>query len=1282
MTQHSTFYVWFVRAIRITLILLLVYVVLLSSLVYFFDRAEQHKGFIEQQISRLYKRPVTIERIDTTWQGFHPRFSLQGIVVTDSSGVPVLSIESIAGQVDAHSILKFRPEFTELAVAKPQIKIETLDNGKLQIAGIELTSRQRNASLSDGIMSWLLEHQAAHIYSGTIVWHRLNNEVQRYQDISLVYVREQQQRILTLSASAPKGKLAFKIKTNGDMLAAREWGASFEILGDQDASLVAKDRVALNVENGQGKFTLATLDVQRIRDIVNLLGMSSQPGNWLTASNVKGRLHDVEFRFAGPLLQFTDWQLNANTSDIRFDPAVNAPGMKNLQGVMRASSRGGTFEFSTKNTEFIWPKWFNQSIPIELAKGQFNWRTSDQGRIDVALEQGEFKLPGMHVTQLNTRCEVALKYSRITTFADLFKVKSVADLSYQEGNIVDETSNRNAPPLFLDSNAAFSISSMRDLARYFPKNTHPQFRRWWRNAFVKGQVQNGKFTYQGQLSKTALDSGKAILHAEAEFDNLTLDFGFDQKWPRILNGGGTVTLDNDVLNIKPTQARLETNKITKPRVVLNDLFSRDRHLLIDGSLTAPLVEVTQFLFEGPLISDEALKNNPPISGVAGRVSTDISINIPLNKVSKTTVQGVAVVEQGQLRLPQGVAVGGINGPVRYTERSVETDKIEVDFLDGKAGVQLLTTAEAQPPNLKIVGDGVANVKALEPWAGQHLLSMVDGESHWQGEVLIEQNKVNIDIRSDLQGVAVLMPEPLSKKAEQLDEFRFTLQTGGALIQNRLSFQYADSLRGEFVGDVQGTNTLYDQAMVHYDTVKSKEGSLELRPGVNFYIHADDIDINAWLDQLAELAALKTTGKTDTQFLDSMRSVTLKANQPYLFGRTFNPLSLSALSVDGASWIGTIRGEQINGTLQAEPRSTPGLYRFNLANFTLPKLSGEALPPEPIEQNSQPADFPDLTIKVNTLNMLNKDIGRLELQGAPDGDVWRLNHFSLNKRNITTTATGVWQNQSEQGSMSEFKLQSSVREAGDVMGDLDMSGIIKKGEGDMSADIRWRGGPHEFDLSRLDGKFDLTLQKGELLKVEPGTGKLFGLLNVNAIARRLRFDFSDVFASGLKFDRMHYEGLLVSGDIIFRDAYIFSPAAYLRAEGRVGLVKEDVDLEVHVSPELGGNLTLLSALANPAAGAVLFITQKLFKNELRSASFKSYAATGSWDDLNVEELSSSSKLRNKSGDAQSTDRATVEPAVPESVLSPALDVKKSPTVEVPVSIEAPKPDSPTSNKTQP
>ena len=108
--------------------------------------------------------------------------------------------------------------------------------------------------------------------------------------------------------------------------------------------------------------------------------------------------------------------------------------------------------------------------------------------------------------------------------------------------------------------------------------------------------------------------------------------------------------------------------------------------------------------------------------------------------------------------------------------------------------------------------------------------------------------------------------------------------------------------------------------------------------------------------------------------------------------------------------------------------------------------------------------------------------------------------------------------------------------------------------------------------------------------------------------------------------MQYAGLFSDGKALMRDAYIFTPAVFVRMEGQIDIDKETIDMEIHMSPELGGNLALLSALANPAAGAVVFLTQRVFKNQIRDVNFTSFRALGSWEDFELEPFAGDSSSR--------------------------------------------------------
>jgi len=67
------------------------------------------------------------------------------------------------------------------------------------------------------------------------------------------------------------------------------------------------------------------------------------------------------------------------------------------------------------------------------------------------------------------------------------------------------------------------------------------------------------------------------------------------------------------------------------------------------------------------------------------------------------------------------------------------------------------------------------------------------------------------------------------------------------------------------------------------------------------------------------------------------------------------------------------------------------------------------------------------------------------------------------------------------------------------------------------EFAWRGAPDDFSYATLDGKLRLDTGKGQFLKIEPGIGKLLGILSLQALPKHVTLDFTDVFSEGFAFD---------------------------------------------------------------------------------------------------------------------------------------------------------------------
>ena len=1227
--------------------LVLIYLIFWAGIALYFSYADRYKTQLESSLSTVFDRPVQIGSINTVWDGLSPKLKISNLNIQgDSDNDPVFAFDSLSAKVNPLSLLALWPTFTEFDVQKPVLDITSYADGSLQIAGITLGSKQANTEFSQRTISWLLDQKSASWQDGLIVWRKeiigdREFSEHRYKNISMAFDRQQQNRKLQADVLTPKGSLAFIAKTNGDLLSANNWDASLEVLGNKGKALLTPEEFSISVNNGQGKVLLKTLNVERILDFIRLSGLASD-ARWLLEAKVMGRLHDVNFNFSGPLLNVKSWNLSASASDIGFKSVGRAPAMNNLSGQLNASRSGGDFIFAADDSLFEWSKWYSEAFLVKRAVGEFSWRFNNDARLLLSLKHGEFEDKNTRITDLFLSTDVDYKANKISNFADLFKVKSVDDLSFEGDQLVyKKLDEQEQAKIIVDAKANFEVFDLSQVDSYFPSDKRlVLFLKWAEKGFAAGQVSNGKFHYKGELAKSAIDNGTASLDASADFDNVIIDYAPEQNWPAAKRGKGKAILKNQLLTITPSEVWINGDPATDGTLMISSLFKKERTLSISANTKTSLVKGVDFLFKGPLIKPENQLSDLPITPLGGTVDINIDVAIVLSDISNAKVKGSARVVNGHGLLTGNVPISDVNGLVNFTERSVASDNVRATFLGGETKGKLITLKEAQPPVVKLIASGAAQTEALKPWIGEHILTWFAGVAPWQGSMTVDDGKVDIVGESQLQGVAVMAPAPLKKGAQEPAKFTFGMTVGNEEVAQTLSISYKDELLAQFKANAGNGGSFFDNSLISIGS----GSAAPLKPGINFLIEKEHLNLDDWLSAVIDLASYETEstesiGESDTLFMDSMRSITVSVKDPVLLGYKVGELNATAMSVDGLYWIGTLDGENVDGTMQLQPRDTISHYGFNLDYLNLSQSANDAANLEPVDYSLSPSSFPSLSLNIENFRFEGKDLGQLKLLAKPVGQEWQMQNMTLLRNGTRTEASGSWKNSKIDGSLTSLAFESVVDEAEGAFNDMDFAGVIRKGNGAINGELSWLGAPHEFTYERLNGRFDASLKEGELVQIEPGSGKLLGLFNFNAIARRLVFDFRDVFASGLQFDRMRFAGVLADGEVIFTDAFIFSPAVFVRMEGKIDLAKELVDMEMHISPELGGNIALLSALANPAAGAVVFITQRLFKDEMRNANFKSYRALGSWEDFEMLEMKDGEVLEQQKAksDEVSTDQ---------------------------------------------
>ncbi len=234
------------------------------------------------------------------------------------------------------------------------------------------------------------------------------------------------------------------------------------------------------------------------------------------------------------------------------------------------------------------------------------------------------------------------------------------------------------------------------------------------------------------------------------------------------------------------------------------------------------------------------------------------------------------------------------------------------------------------------------------------------------------------------------------------------------------------------------------------------------------------------------------------------------------------------------------------------------------------------------------------------------------------EAMQLNDLKLTAPSLQLTGQGRWQLRPR--SYSEMKLQLESPDVGNMLQHLGVASVITRGKTSSQAELNWPGPLQSFALATLSGTIAVNIDDGLMDEVEPGAGRLLGLLSLQALPRRLILDFRDLFQKGLSFSNIRGDISLRAGDAYTSNLVLESTSATVRVEGRTGLVARDYDQTVTVVPNLSGTAPVVGTLAfGPQVGAVMLLFQRLLKKNVDEAARSEYHVTGSWDQPVIEKM---------------------------------------------------------------
>jgi uncharacterized protein YhdP len=333
-----------------------------------------------------------------------------------------------------------------------------------------------------------------------------------------------------------------------------------------------------------------------------------------------------------------------------------------------------------------------------------------------------------------------------------------------------------------------------------------------------------------------------------------------------------------------------------------------------------------------------------------------------------------------------------------------------------------------------------------------------------------------------------------------------------------------------------------------------------------------------------------------------------------------------VQVQGAGIVGSVLVPKQDGGLVAGRFDR--LYWRNPAKIAATELKVAPSTPNASAIGFDPARIPPLWFDVSDLRIGDAALGSARFRSTPMASGLRMDEFSARSPKQRMTASGTWTGRND-SARTQLMLDVDSEDIGILLAGLGLAGQVDGGKGTLGAQANWRGGPEAFDPTSMQARISLDARDGRLLELEPGAGRVLGLLGIAQLPRRLTLDFRDFFDKGFAFDHITGDVHLAFGSARTDNLTIQGPAADIHVRGSADLRTQRFDQTVDVLPKSGGLLTAVGALAGgPLGAAVGAVANAVLEKPLQGLGAKTYRVTGPWASPKVEVTARGAQVHTK------------------------------------------------------
>ncbi len=1229
-----------------------------------FPNITQYKDDIAAYASKKLGQKITVGDIETGWDGISPHFSLKDIELFDAENRSAFHLNNAEANISWLSIPLLHPHLSNLVVNQPEITIRRKIDGSIYLAGINLSGPSK-----PDFANWLLSQRVVSITNAQVVWlddfrkapplslkqlnltlsnptwrslfgqHRLEltalPSVGTNQAITVSgrFVGRDVSKLNTwhgeLSAQLKQADLAVwrpwleypvnihsgtgdaqisldfanakieKIKThtalNNLSLVLNKQATPFvakQFTGDigwsnfKNTQTISAENIKLNtntglhINNGRGYYSTSTkngkpwvtadlkLNQFNLAAIKQLSPYFQLPENITTKLNgfsPVGELQTLALHYEGEASKPATYKINTTFKQLGLTAYQKIPGFSNLTGKIEANEDGGEITLLSQKASLDLKDVLRWPIPADKLNGQVSWKINGD---KATIKANDIFITSPHITGT---------------------INASYDMNGVKGGYLNLTGK------FGKGNAKFAPF-------YYPIMLGKPTLHWLDTSILEGHAEDVNLTVKGNLTdfpyvnaNNQLDKKLGLFRVTAKISDVLLEYG--TGWPVIESLGLDMLFEGKRMELNANKGHIFGNKIIKSKTEIAQLDADSPMLHVVSDVEGPVADGVRFVNESPVkLVTQGFTDDLK---TAGNGKLNLELKIPLQDLEGAKYKGVYKIINGTIfanadaGLPE---LSKLNGVLNFTENSLTAQNVSTEILGGPAQFSLRTGADKI---LRVSANGRITDAGIKKLASNTLIESMQGSTDWTGEITIKQPLVDVNLRSSLVGMAIQLPPPFNKPANQ--EMTFSLAKKQLSPSNDgINISYGNAISAKILRTEQEGKLAFERGDIGINIA----AELPAQAGLSLHGKLDYLDVDNWL------ALFNKPSNNAGSSPMSINNANVAVQKLDILGRRLNALKLTA-QPNATGLQMAINSQEITGDAEWQNAGN-GKIIARLKNLTIPNSNETASKTTTKKDIKKLTNgYPALDVIADNFQLGNKKLGVLELNAYESSDDWVIQKVKITNPDSTLSADGNWHNWTRNPN-TNLRFSLRVSNIGNTLRRFGQPDAVKGGEAEIAGQLQWSGSPHEFDTNSLNGNFKLDATKGQILKVQPGVGRLFGLLTLQSLPRRLSLDFRDLFSDGFAFDKISANAKIDNGIMRSDDFFMTGPAAETKIKGETNLKTETQRLKVKVTPHVSDSLSLAALAGGPIAGAAAFVAQKILKDPFNKIASSEYIITGTWD----------------------------------------------------------------------